>query len=202
MSEETFGYSERIPGEIRDACMLLCQDVAMLHHKWSSYLDLFSSQENMDLLSNVAQAFFQTIEESLRNDMLMTIWRLSDPSQTLGRENLSLATLVGQCSVVPKIEPLLTAFQSAAGSVRLYRNRRLGHNDLDTRIRPHEDPLPGIDRSQIDEILRLASEVLKAIYRHYCNADVDFQAFHTGGVKDLIYWLKTAREQHEQELRL
>jgi hypothetical protein len=201
MTEADFGYSERIPAEIRDAFMQLCRDVAMLQFKWHIYLELFSSQETTALLSDLAQAFFQTIEESSRNDMIMAICRLSDPSQTLGGETLSLASLVRQCSVVPRIDALLTAFQSAAGPVRLIRNRRIAHNDLEEKIRPREHLLPDIDRSRIDEIIRLASVILNGIFGHYCAADLDFQPHHKGDAKDLIYWLRAAREQHQRTVR-
>jgi hypothetical protein len=192
------GCSEAIPEEIRVACAQIFQDVAMLHHKWSSYLELFSEPESTSVLSNVAQAFFQAIEESLRNDIVMAICRLSDPSLTLSNENLSFATLVAKCGEIPTLDPLLTAFQSAAGSVRLYRNRRVGHNDLNVRIRPHEDPLPGIDRLQIDEILRFAREIMKAIYGHYGETDHAIQPIHHGGARDLIFWLKTAWELRDR----
>ena len=171
MSQAEFGTGERIPEEFRDSFMQLREDISMLQHKWNLYLELFSKAETTALLSDVAPAFFQTIEESLRNDMIMAICRLSDPARALGGEILSLATLVGQCGKVPNIDARLTAFQSAAGCVRLLRNQRLRHNDLTTRIDPRDDLLPGIDRSRVDEILRLASEIMKAIHGHYCNED-------------------------------
>jgi hypothetical protein len=197
MSQTELGASERIPQEIRDACAQLYLDVATLHHKWRLYLDLFGSEENTTLLSNLAQASFQTIAESLRNDMIMAICRLSDPSQQLGGENLSLATLVGRCSKVPNADALLTAFQSAAGAVRLLRNRRIPHNDPNSRIMPHDDPIPGIDRSQMDEILRLASAILKSISAHFCGTGVGFPAPPIGGGEDLISRLKAAWEKRE-----
>jgi hypothetical protein len=197
MSQVEIGTSDQLPPEIRDAFAQLYQDVATLQLKWCSYLELFSSQENATLLSNVAQPFFHMIDESLRNDMIMTICRLSDPSQTLGGENLSLATLIGRCTLVsrvPNVDSLLTAFQSAAGPVRLLRNRRIPHNDPEARILPHEDPLPGIDRSRIDEILRLASAVLKAIHGHFCKTDLGFSPPAIGTATDLINRLKAARQ--------
>ncbi len=84
MAGERPGCNEKIPEEIRDACADLRNDVAMLHVKWSFYLELFQEPENAQLLSNLARAFFQTVEESLRADMIMSICRLSDPSRCAG----------------------------------------------------------------------------------------------------------------------
>src|SRR5436309_8035775 len=123
MSEDQLGSSERIPEAIRDVCARLCEDAAILHLKWSSYLELFGSPESAVVLSETARACFQIIEESLRNDIVLSICRLSDPSRTLGGDSGSLATLVARCSDLPRVEDLLMAFQAACGPVRRYRNR-------------------------------------------------------------------------------
>jgi hypothetical protein len=197
MSQSGSGRSERFPEEVRVAFDQLRDDVAMLRYKWSLYLELYSERETAALLSEIAPAFFQTIAESLRNDMIMTICRLSDPSRTLGGDVLSLATLVGQCDRVPNIAARLTAFQAAAGGVRRLRNRRLVHNDLMTTIVPSQDLLPGIDRFQVDEILRLATDILEAIYGHFCNESIALEPYVPGGVDRLLEWLKKGRVARE-----
>jgi AbiU2 len=186
--------NEKIPAEIRDSCADLYDDIAILHLKWRFYRELFQEPENAQLLSNLARAFFQTVEESLRADMLMSIFRLSDPSRFLARGNLSFAILLGKCTDLPKVDNLVTAFQAACGNVRLYRNRYIAHNDMASAINLKEDLLPGVGRSQIDEILRLAREILKAVYGHYANADLEFQPAHLGGARELIDWIKQAQQ--------
>jgi len=96
MSNRDFGYDIRLPENIREVFMWLCQDVTSLQSKWSLYLKLFSNQEDTMLLSELALGFFQVIEESLRNDITMAICRLSDPPKSMGKDNLSLKTLVEQ----------------------------------------------------------------------------------------------------------
>src|SRR5262249_26623355 len=161
----------RVPEKIRDLSTKLHEDVVILHLKLSVYQELFGSRENAELLSNIAPAFFQLVAESVRNDMITGICRLSDPSRSLVGDNISLATLVGKCTETPRAEHLLTAFQSACGVIRLYRNQHLGHNDLHSIIKPHEDLLPGVGLAEIEEILRLAAEVLKAVHRRYAGTD-------------------------------
>jgi hypothetical protein len=55
MSKDAFGYDSRLPENIRDIFMCLCQEVACLHDKWSLYLGLFGDKNNTDLLSELAQ---------------------------------------------------------------------------------------------------------------------------------------------------
>jgi hypothetical protein len=197
MSHAELGADHRMPDEIREAWTALYQDVALLHLKWRLYVELYGSQESTALLSNLAQASFQAIRESLRTDMIVAICRLSDPPHMLGDEDLSLATLVGRCTKVPRLDALLTAFQSAAGAVRLLRNRRIPHHDPGSRVVPQEGPFPGIDRGQVDELLRLATAILKAIHGHYCNTELALAPTPVGGPEELINWLKAAWREHE-----
>ncbi len=81
--------------------------------------------------------------------------------------------------------------------MRLYRNRYVGHNDLWSDINLREELLPGVGRSQIDEILGLAREILRAVYGHYANVEPTFEPEHSGSCGELIARLKIA----EQSLR-
>ena len=75
--ENSFGYNVKIPDSFQEIFMWLCQDVVMLQSKWIFYLDLFSNPKSASLLSKLASASFQIIEEALRMDMTMSICRLS-----------------------------------------------------------------------------------------------------------------------------
>jgi hypothetical protein len=181
---------DRIPEEIRDDCADLYNDVAMLHLKWRFYLELFPDPEHARLLSNVAGAFFHVVEESLRADVLVTICRLSDPSPSLARVNLSFAILRGKCTDLPKVDNLITAFQAACGNVRRYRNRYVAHNDLESDIPYWEILLPGVGRFHIGEILHLAREILGSIYRHYAGIELTIESDRWDGARELIAWAK------------
>jgi hypothetical protein len=188
--------TDRIPEEIRDVCAELYHDIVALHRKWHVHVNLFQDRENAQLLSSVARSFFQTVEESLRNDLVLSLCRLSDPTRSLARVNLSFAVLLGSCADVPKVDNLITAFQAACGNLRRYRNRYLGHVDLAFEIDPYDELLPGISRSQIDEIIGLAREILRTVYNHYAGVNLTFDRPDPAGVLELIGRLKRAREPH------
>ena len=195
--ENAFGYDTRIPENIRVIFMWLCQDVAALQSKWDFYLELYDSEENTALLSELASWSFNIVEEALRNDMTMAISRLSDPSTSMRtKENLSLATLVEKCPDIPDLERRLAEFQVGCQPVSNWRNKHVGHNDLHTKIHPRENPLPGITKNQIDEIINRASELLKIVALQYANGDLYFHTISRGGAKDLIFWLKSGRDHH------
>ncbi len=193
--ENAFGYDSQIPESIREIFMWLCQDVAALQSKWDFYLELYDKEENTALLSDLASWSFNIIEESLRNDMTMTICRLCDPSISFGsKENLSLATLVKNCPDIPDLGRQLAEFQVACQPISTWRNKQVGHNDLRTRILPRENPLPGITKSQIDKIAKLASTILSTVALHYTHGELVFHTISRGGAEDLIFWLKSGQE--------
>jgi hypothetical protein len=193
MAQHHPGGDDRMPEEIRAIGAGLCRDIAALQLKWDTYLGLFGSPAIADLLTETAPAFFQVVGESLRNDIVQSICRLGDPSRALGPDHPSLASLVGRCSDVPRVEDLLMAFQAACGPVRRYRHRHLGHLDPAARIQPREDLLPDVGRDQVDEILLLAGGVLKAVHRYYSAGEPELRPAPAGGVEELIVRLGSGR---------
>lgn len=175
------------------------EDVVWLQCKWDFYLGLFGSHENTELLSDLAQTSFKIVEESLRSDMTMAICRLGDPSRSTVKgktfENLSLDTLIKGCGEVKNTTSLLKDFRSASKPVRDYRNKGIGHNDLNTSIRATDNPLPGISRSQIDKILELAWQILNVIYQNFVpGTGLGSRVLVMSDADTLIYWLKLARK--------
>jgi hypothetical protein len=61
MAEEDFGYSTKLPEDIREIFQRLCQDVAFLYNSWNFYLELFSKPENVSLLSDMAGVFARVV---------------------------------------------------------------------------------------------------------------------------------------------
>jgi hypothetical protein len=201
MYEDRFGYEEKIPDTIREIFMWLCQEVVSLQDKWRFYQELFGSDENAALLSDLAIHSFEIIEEALRNDMTMSISRLSDPPKSIGKDNLSLMTLIVQCDKADSsIASLKDDFLKACKPIRLNRIKLVAHRDLKTTLKPDENPLLGIGRSTIDEIIRLACEILGTIHKQYVNnTGLAFQPpLARGGAEDLIFWLKNGKEYHDK----
>jgi hypothetical protein len=189
-----FGYVPKLPDNIREIFMWLCQDVSSLRSKWKFYRELFGTKENVELFSDLARASFHIIQESLRNDMTMAICRLSDPPQSMGKNNLSFSALFQQLSELDNAPILLKDFQLGCKPVRQYRNKRVGHYDLNTRIKPQDNPLPGVGLNEFDQIVQLAEQVLNTVVKRFDNIELIFTIVQMGGGDELTFWLKTAKE--------
>ena len=189
-----FGYSEKIPENIREIFMWLCQDVVSLQQKWDFYLELFSNEENTQLLSELAVASFNLIFETTQNEITMAICRLSDPVKSMGQENLSLAILEKKCAEMEGFEKLFTEFYELCEPVRHVRNKRVGHRDLNATNRPLVNPLPGISRESIDRILDSVTSILNQVMQYYDDSALYFHVGGSGGADTLIFWLKEGRK--------
>jgi hypothetical protein len=195
MTKNAFGYSEQLPENMRDVFMWLCQDVVSLQNKWDFWLEMFGKKQNTDLLSELAPASFNIILETLQNDITMAICRLSDPAKNNKQENLSFATLAQKCVEVEieKAESLVTEFEILCKPVRQRRNKKVGHRDLNSVIKPLENPLPGISQEQIEMIIKKAEDILNFIIQNYDNGELYFHTISPGGAKELIFWLQKGK---------
>ncbi len=197
MQTERFGYDARVPEDIRDMFVELCGDVVALRQKWDFYKTLFA-QDNLSVLTNLAVGSTQVMEETLRDSMTMAICRLSDPPQTSHQDNLTLRTLVQFQSSIPNLVTLERDFLTACDPVRRLRNKRVGHNDLNTRLEPHTNPLPGISRGQIDRIIELAETILNTVIQQYASVDLRFELSYQGDAEALLFWLRLA-DKHKDD---
>lgn len=195
--DKAFGYTAELPEDMRPVFQDLCEDVASLHGKWRLYLELFSDRDTVDLLNDVAMASFQMFEESLRCDITMSICRLSDPLQSCGQDNLSIKILVERFAKVQGLAQLWNDFRRCCQPVREYRNKRVGHNDLDAALQPHDNPLPNVTRPTIDAILSAATKLVNHVYGFHTERELLFEPFDTGGGKDLVSRLKSESD-HDQ----
>ena len=201
MSDHPFGYCEQVPDLYRDLLMWLSQDVAMLHHKWRTYLGLFGSKERLDLVTETAPAAFHVLEESLRTDIIMMVCRISDPPMNGKKRNMSfgaLCTLAGQS---PRMSKLFAEFIDAVKPVRIVRNRQLGHTDVNTRLLPHDNLLPVISRERIERIADLAAKMLNEVLARHADQELAFHTVAYGDVDDLVFWLKQGLEHRDMKRR-
>lgn len=189
-----FGYSDKVPVEVREILMHLCQDVVHLQATWSFYIRLFADPSDIVLLAEMASASFQIIEESLRCDITMTVSRLSDKQFFRGKtENISMATLFAKCAEVPQVAGFKEQFEAASNPIVYYRNKMIGHNDLNSVLHPSENLVPGVSRSQIEEFVQISEAIVATVYEHYDGGQLSFEPISKGDADELIFWLKKAR---------
>src|SRR5471030_2611929 len=72
----------------------LWNDVAWLQVKWREYREMFgSTPARIELLNSAAGLFFRIVQDTLWDDTLLHLCRLTDPPQSVGRANLTVRAL-------------------------------------------------------------------------------------------------------------
>ena len=176
----------------------LYNEVTWLHAKWNQYRILFAeSPARIELLNDVAGFFFRVIQDVLWEDIVLHLARLTDPPQSVGKDNLTLLRLaeaVKEPALSLEVKNLAEQAKAAADFARVWRNRHLAHRDLALGVDDRATPLPGISREKIDRALAGAGAVLNKIESHFWQSEVAFAQFiqPLGDAESLAYYLQVA----------
>jgi hypothetical protein len=176
----------------------LYNEVTWLHAKWNQYRILFAeSPARIELLNDVAGFFFRVIQDVLWEDIVLHLARLTDPPQSVGKDNLTLLRLaeaVKEPALSLEVKNLAEQAKAAADFARVWRNRHLAHRDLALAVDDRATPLPGISREKIDRALAGAGAVLNKIESHFWQSEVAFAQFiqPLGDAESLAYYLQVA----------
>lgn len=178
---------------------VLYNDVSWLHAKWEQYRHLFAkSERRIELLNETAGYLFRIIQDTVFEDVVLGLARLTDRIQT-GRgqkrqENLTLRRLPSLVSD-PQFQLELTALVEAAldacTTPQAWRNKRLAHRDLAVALATAGDPLPGISLADVEAALAALRVLLNKLERHYLDTEVDYQMVLTnpGDADSLVHYL-------------
>lgn len=182
MTSDRFGYNQRIPGQYRDLFAELCQDLLRLHAVWKFYRGLFGTdEETVNLLNDCAPAAFYFVQQTLMRDLVMAISRLNDPPKSSGKANLSLEALVEKSRQdAPGVDQLLEDFRNACKPLKHYRNKRVGHRDLNVALQAQSNASLGFSRSDISKIIDIAGEILNTVYQAHIDGELYFDGAQAG----------------------
>jgi len=186
------------PSDIEDLCKLLNSDVTWLFHRWQAYKALYAkSEQRIDFLNETATSFFFVVQETLYDDVTLSISRLCDPATSGGgrQTNATLERLVGLIAAEEDqpfhltVSRLLAALRALVAPLKEYRHKRLAHADLEVAM--GRAIIAGPSRDTIDRALTLIAELLNAVAHHYRDTTILFEHFVTpGGPDDLVGLLK------------
>jgi hypothetical protein len=126
-------YIAAMGSELGPLCFELWNECVLLHWKWEEYVTLFgTSPGRINLLNDSAGAFFRIVQDSLWEDILLHISRLTDPPRSSGKDNLTLQRLARlvEDQLQPPLRTLLTTCSAACAFARDWRMRRIAHRDL------------------------------------------------------------------------
>lgn len=191
--------------EIGTVYSALWQEVAWIHQKWAQYVELFgTSSGRINLLNQAAPAMFRTVQDTLWEDVLLHLARLTDPAESMRKANLSvfrLATLVANLPIGIHVESLSSAALTACEFARDWRNRRLAHRDLDLALGQNSQPLAPASRAAVKAALTALQEMLNSVSLHYLDSTTKFDLGPgSADAASLLYLLRDGLQLREDRL--
>jgi hypothetical protein len=183
----------------------LWNETAWLYMKWDEYVELFGTKPSrIDLLNESAGLFFRIIQDSLWEDLLIHIARLTDPPKSAGKDNLTirrLPALIEKKELRGKVAKLIDTAIERADFCRDWRNRSIAHKDLKLATRKGAEPLKGASRAKLKEALSAISDVLNAVSVHYMDSTIMFEGVGSvNGAVSLLYVLDAGLQAKRERL--
>ncbi len=172
----------------------LWQEVAWLYMKWGEYVTLFGTKPSrIDLMNKAAPHFFRIVQDSFWEDTILHIARLTDPPQSMGKENLSIQRLplmVTDDDLKQNLKEKIKIAKTTSEFCRDWRNRRIAHRDLKLAIEDGITTLQPASRETIKKSLSSIVDVLNLITLHYQNSTSFFELPNAyGGGEELLYFI-------------
>lgn len=188
--EETIGL---MGPDLGETYILLCASLVDLNVKWSLYRAIYgTNEERVKLVNQAAGVFFQTVQNSLLDDILIHISRLTDRSKTAGKENLTifrLSSLIECSEILPVFEEHMSVAKERCSFARDWRNRRIAHSDLEHRFNPRSKPLETASRKNINDALTSIASVLNVLSRRYIGSTMIYEESVTIGDAEAILYV-------------
>ncbi len=186
----------------------LWQEVAWLYTKWGEYEALYGTKEGrIDLMNRSAPRLFKIIQDSLWEEILLHIVRLTDPPETGKKENLSIQRLLllePDGSLRHALEEKINTAKEKSDFCRDWRNRRIAHRDLHLALETGLHPLQPASRKAVKEALSSLADVLNTVTLHYSDSTTFFDVpSGYGGAESLLYVIDDGlRMSDERERRI
>lgn len=161
----------------------------------NTFNTLFADEENAAVLQRTARAFFTDIHIILQEYFFLQVRRITDPAQTRGRSNLTVAHINAGLA---EFGVLTTEMEALAERLHRYRaitceigNRVVAHNDHETAL--HEGLVGEHDQGDLDDFLEALQAYTDVVGRSLNIGPLDYRVQASAGdVHDLVRALQRA----------
>ena len=159
----------------------LGRELSWLHIKWQQQVALFgTSEEHIDIANEAAASFFYIVQNSLWEDTLLHIARLTEKTETMGNKkwkNLTLLQLpiLVRDELQESITLLAQKVSLSTEFARDWRNRHIAHRDFDLAMNRSAKPLEGASGSKVRDALDAMAALMNEVDRAYRDSETRFE---------------------------
>lgn len=152
-----------------------------LHILWQQYRQLFGDNtDTVHLLNRTSGLFFKIVQDELWDSVLLGVSRMTDPPATGKNKNLtiqSLPPLITDPALQAEVQSLCDEALDAAEFAREHRNKRIAHQDHNYLSSRASNPLSGISRTLVEQMLASLRAVLNRLNGHFRDSTVMYENF-------------------------
>ena len=200
-------FKRVLPVDAANLAHELWQDICALQSTWACFLKLFAdSQATIELMNESGRPFFHLIQQLIQHEIYLGIARLTDPANTRGRVNISLAALIEQIRLngheeaAEKLTRRLTQLMERVEPIREQRNRILAHSDLQDTLTLRNEGLPGVAKAELDEIIEEISGMFNEVEQAIGKPVTYFTAARSHSrPEDILFRLEQAKIKIDAE---
>ena len=160
-------YQDKLGAEFGAVFSGLRNDWASGLVRSNEFRELFSNADRVELLNAISGGgFLWDIQHILWDDLMLRVSRLTDPTQSARKDNLTVRKLPGFCEKPELREEVQTRVNTAVEAAKFardWRNRRISHADLARAIAPNAEPLAPASLGQVVAALDAVHAVLNVI---------------------------------------
>jgi hypothetical protein len=195
--------SPYIPDTFRKTFTALEQEVVNLWFKIRYTEQLFSDPDNVGVINKTAPEIFRYIAGAMLCDITLSISRLIDPPQSMGKANLSLLFLARQIEnndLRQHIEDAVIKLGDINTRLKPWRDKKFTHNDLSLHLA--ECQLPVLTKGDLTSASTIIADCLKHFHRILGDTCVVYDMPMTDKEKDgrsLMFYLKYGLLSSEED---
>jgi hypothetical protein len=164
-----------MPPEVTGIFRPLHDHVVFIRIKWGMFRQLFGIEaDRIDLLNRFAAGFFGVAQQVMYDDLVQSLFRLTDPATSCGHPNLCLDRLARVlmqtgASVAASVQARSQAIDVLLAPFADWRNHRTAHNDLATAQACHLQlsSLQGPSRALIEDVLVQVGQLMNEVSAYY-----------------------------------
>ncbi|MCL5275004.1 MAG: hypothetical protein M1434_09730 [Chloroflexi bacterium] len=205
----TSDQADMMPTTLREIHDGLSTEFNWICAKFKVYKQLFEPDtDTTKLLNAKVRDLSVIIENSLADDILVSVCRITDGLKSVGHECLVLEQLAENIDGCSPDETILKEhvrkesidIRDYCEDFRQWRNNRIAHANLAISLNRPVAPLPTVHIKKIEEALRRISHLMNSVEGHFNSMEIRYEdIILRGDGRDLVFFLRKADEYEERE---
>ncbi len=155
----------------------LAGEIIRIRTKWIYFRQLFmDSDHRTKKLSRAGSYFFGELQIILKNDLILSLSRLTDPPRNGKHENFTVELFIeklleeSEAILAAKLKSKACELSTCVKSLRVHRMKRIAHYDLSSVITPEDEPLPALPLRDLRIAIETIEAFLSIVHTHFTNA--------------------------------